>query len=99
MAKEEIHNWMRTAVLLMGIVFAGGGYAMKISDNSNRVKDVEVKVQTLEVNQEREIALKENLLSTLIRLEAKVDGVAKELGPIKTGMEIMEVKYGTLTKD
>jgi outer membrane murein-binding lipoprotein Lpp len=99
MAKQEIHNWMRTAILLMGIVFAGGGYAMKISDNSTRVEKVESKVHTLEINQEREIALKESLLTTLIRLEGKVDGLATEIGPIKTGIEIMEVKYDTLTKD
>ena len=99
MAKEEIHNWMRTAILLFGIVFAGGGYAMKINDNSVRVQKVETSVHDLELNQQRDIALKENTLAALVRLETKLDNVSAEITPIKTDMAVLATKVNTLTKD
>ena len=37
MAKEEFHNWARLAVLIAVIVFAGGGYALRIHDNSSDI--------------------------------------------------------------
>ena len=106
MAKEEIHNWMRTAILLLGIVFCGGGYAMKINDNSVRVKEVEGKVHSLEINQERSIALGESMLATLMRLETKVDSGALEhvtintaITEIKTTQAVANEKLLSLTKD
>ena len=106
MAKEQWHRWGQTAVTIITLAFVCGITYSRIEINTNDIEDIEVDVKVvqkdvhdIQVSQQREIALKENLLSTLIRLEGKVDKFAEELGPIKTGMEIMEVKYGTLTKD
>ena len=40
MAKEQVHNWLRTMVLIVTIGIAGGGYAMKINGNSDAIVEV-----------------------------------------------------------
>jgi outer membrane murein-binding lipoprotein Lpp len=106
MAKEEIHNWMRTAILLMGIVFAGGGYAMKISDNSNKaeknaakIDSVEEDVHAIEIKQERDLALKVAINNTMVRMETKMDNISNEQTQIKLDVNSTKVKIDTLTKD
>ena len=99
MAKEEVHNWMRTAILLLGIVFAGGGYAMKISDNSNGVDKLEEKVQILEVNQAEKIATDKAIASTLAQLRVGIDSIRTDQSVMKTDMAIMKTKVDTLIKD
>ena len=39
MAKEQLHNWGRYILLAATIIFACGGYALKVSDNSKGVED------------------------------------------------------------
>ena len=117
MAKEQVHFWLRTAVLLAAIVFAGGGYAMKINGNTGAIAEVrsdskkadekltfkvernEQNVHQLEVNQERDIALKESLLSTMTRLEGKMDVFGTEQNQIKIDVNTTKVKVNTLIKD
>jgi len=48
MAKEQIHNYLRTAIILAGIVFAGGGYAMKINDNTRKAEKNAVDIESVE---------------------------------------------------
>lgn len=106
MAKEEIHNWMRTAILLMGIVFAGGGYAMKISDNSSKADKNTVKIEavkedvhTIEIKQERDLALKEVISNTMSRMESKMDAMSIEQTQIKLDVNSTKTKVDTLIKD
>ncbi len=77
MAKEQLHSWAKTLLILTGIVFAGGGYAMKVNDNTKDITKVEVKVEknnesihTLELN-ERD-------------MQAVYSGISKSLGRIET---------------
>ncbi len=44
MAKEQWHNWGRTFIILAGIIFAGGGYAMKIHGNTTDISKVDDRV-------------------------------------------------------
>ena len=39
MAKDQIHHYLRTGVLLATIIFAGGGWTMKIKSNSERIAE------------------------------------------------------------
>ncbi len=106
MAKEQIHNYLRTAIILAGVVFAGGGYAMQISSNGKGVEKNSIKIETVnervhivEKNQEREIALKESLLGTLTRLETKMDTFSVEQNQIKLDVNTTKVQVNTLTRD
>lgn len=86
MAKEQLHNWSRYILLAIVIIFAGGGYAMKVNSmsadvlkNENKIEKVEGKVHKLEVNQERDIALKESLLGTMSRIETSATSFREEM--------------------
>lgn len=106
MPKEEIHGYLRTAILLAGIIFACGGYAMKINDNSNKankaidkVELVDERVHAIEKNQERDIALKESMVGTLSRLENKIDAMNVDQNTMKGDLREAKVKLETLTRD
>jgi hypothetical protein len=106
MAKEQWHNYFRMMLAVLVIVFAGGGYAMKINDNSNKseknavkIESVEEEVHVLEVNQQRDIALREALLNTALRMEVKMDKMSVEQGLIKIDVISTKVKVDTLIKD
>jgi hypothetical protein len=49
MAKEQVHNYIRTFIALAVVVFAGGGYAMKINSNSSDIVEVNKKVGVVDV--------------------------------------------------
>ena len=55
MAKEQWHNWGRTFIILSGIVFAGGGYAMKIHGNTSDIGKVDTRVTTTSQEHEQDI--------------------------------------------
>lgn len=40
MAKEQIHNYLRTSVILATIVFAGGGWTWQIRGNTSKIAEV-----------------------------------------------------------
>ncbi len=76
MAKEQWHNWGRTAVTILTLTFVCGITYKTIGHNREDIdtniidlKSTNKKVHKIEINQEREIALKEALLSTMSRIE------------------------------
>lgn len=54
MAKEEFHNWARLGVLIAVIVFAGGGYALRVHDNSSDIAKGEERDKQLAAKDERQ---------------------------------------------
>ncbi len=87
MSREQWHDWGRYLLITVGIVFAGGGYVMKINTNTghiekNAVNIEEIKddVHIIELNQRDEAATKQAILSTLNRLETetKIISVAQQ---------------------
>lgn len=106
MAKEEIHNYIRTLLALAVVIFAGGGYAMKISSNSSGIKvnaaDIKItnsSVHKIEIRQAERIATDKAISSAL--LELKTGMAAIQVGQIEISGDLREtkVKVETLIKD
>jgi len=38
---KEVHGYIKTLLVIGAIVFAGGGYAMKVNDNTHRIAKTE----------------------------------------------------------
>ena len=99
------HHSRITNVEKMDIIQAG---AIKINgDNLETHKEKNAdheavmteRVHTIERNQERDIALKENLLKSMVRLEANQDSFNTEMAEIKLDVNTTKVKVETLTRD
>ena len=106
MAKEQWHSYFRMSIIVLGIVFAGGGYAMKISDNSSKAEKNTVKIESVEddvhdiqINQAEKIATDKAIASTLRELKVGLDSIKTDQSDIKTDIAIMKTKVDTLTKD
>ena len=80
MAKEEIQNWMRTAVIFASIVFAGGGYAMKVNSNS---KHIETNTQGIKEN--KDLIHKEEIAR--MSMQGDVKYTRERIGKIEENQE------------
>jgi hypothetical protein len=112
MAKEEVHNWLRTAVILAAIVFAGGGYAMKVQGNSGAIAETRKDVSGVKDDVHRlELGAKDTqkLAETAVRnsAEAKemfgkvmehLEKKANDDTEMRIKMGKVEVKVDTLIK-
>ena len=76
MPKNEIHGYLRTAIILAGIIFAGGGYAMKVNANSNRIE-----VNASDIKDNRSAIHKEELART--KMVGKIDATREDVSDIK----------------
>jgi outer membrane murein-binding lipoprotein Lpp len=106
MAKEQWHNWGRTVVILAGIVFAGGGYAMKIQGNTSDIADNRAKIEktvddvhAIEVRQERDAGVKEAIFSALNRLETEQRTMRVAQKRSSDSIIKIESKVNHLTRD
>jgi hypothetical protein len=106
MAKEQWHRWGQTVVTILTLAFVCGLTYSRIEINTNDITDVEEdmkvvkeEVHDLEINQQRDIALREALLSTATRMEAKMDRMSVEQNIIKADVIATKVKVDTLIKD
>ena len=113
MAKEQVHNWLRTFVMLAAIVFAGGGYVMKINGNSNaiadgkaadkaiieKVEDTEDDIITLRLQYKDIESLAKSIDGSLKTISSGQTSMSASQGEIRTDIEVMKVKVDTLTKD
>ena len=106
MAKEQWHSWARHLVIVAAIVFAGGGYVMKINSNSvdiakneETIEKVEDNVHILELKQRDEAAVKAAIFSTLHRLETeqKLMSIAQQQAAID--ITVIKGQVNNLTKD
>jgi hypothetical protein len=106
MAKEQWHRWGQTAVTIITLAFVCGITYSRIEINTNDIEDVEddvkivqTDVHNIQIKQERDIALKEALLKTATRMEAKMDAMSIEQNLIKLDVMSTRVKVDTLIKD
>lgn len=106
MAKEQWHNWGRTAVTIITLAFVCGITYSRIEintggivDNKEDVKALEDDVHDIQIKQERDLALKEVISSTMTRMETKMDTISKEQTQIKLDVNSTKVKVDTLIKD
>lgn len=68
MAKEEVHNYIRTLLALAVVIFAGGGYAMKINSNTSAIEKVDAEIGKVDdkTDANRELIHKNELVQTQI---------------------------------
>jgi hypothetical protein len=106
MAKEQWHRWGQTAVTIITLAFVCGITYSRIEINTSDITDMEddVKVvegdiHSLQLNQQRDIALREALLKTATRMEAKMDKMSDEQNIIKADVIATKIKVETLIKD
>ena len=106
MAKEQWHNWGRTAVTIITLAFVCGITYSRIevntddiTDNEQSIKAVEKDVHDVQIKQERDLALKEVISSTMTRMETKMDAISKEQTQIKLDVNSTKIKVDTLIKD
>ena len=113
MAKEQIHNYLRTAIILAGVVFAGGGYAMQINSNSKKavknavdIEDIEDDVHSIQLNAKDTHALAKTAAEASqrsVEMFEKIQRQLEEKARVDTAMQIdigkMQAQMETLTKD
>jgi hypothetical protein len=106
MAKEQWHRWGQTVVTIITLAFVCGITYSRIEINTNDISEVETdiknigeEVHELEVNQQRDIALREALLQAAVRMEGKMDRMSIEQNIIKADVIATKVKVDTLIKD
>ncbi len=105
MAKEQVHNWLRTAVLLAGIVFAGGGYAMKVNSmdkditkNEEKIDEVEDAVVKLRLDAKDIAALASTAAEAMSSIEIKFNAIQVQLSKQATIQAVNSEKLKTLTR-
>jgi len=106
MAREEVHNYLRMIVLLAGIVFAGGGYAMKVSSNSSAIIKVEEKadanmeaIHKVELNAKDTQALAAKAAEAMVSIDSKFSDIQTKLNEQAVIQGINSTKLESLTKD
>jgi hypothetical protein len=106
MAREQWHKWGQTVVTIATLIFVCGLTYSRIEINTSDITDIEADVKvvegdvhTLQIKQERDIALKEALLKTATRMEAKMDAMSVEQNLIKLDVNSTKIKVDTLIKD
>ena len=106
MAKDQWHSWGKTLIILAGIIFAGGGYVMKINANTKDIDKVEVKADD---NSEEIVDLKlqykdiENLSSQTVGVLTEINNKLTSVQKTQTEQAVIQAvnseKLKTLTKD
>jgi len=77
MAKQELQSWARTLLAIMAIIFAGGGYAMKVNSNSGCIK-----VNTSDIKENTTAIHSEALART--QMIGKIDATKEDVAEIKS---------------
>ena len=106
MAKEEAHSWARYIMLGIVIIFACGGYAIKVTDNTAKIKeeaDIN-KVQTGQIHSlqlaDKDIKnIAEKSLDTMVLMNSKLETIQTTQAKQATIQAVNSEKLKTLTKD
>ena len=105
MAKEQVHHWLRTAVILAGIVFAGGGYVMKISamdksviNNKEKIERVADDVVNIRLDAKDTHALAAAAARSMQIIETRFGVIQTQLSNQATIQAINSTKLESLTK-
>ncbi len=110
MAKEQVHNWLRTVVVILTIGVAGGGYAMKINSNTTGIEKVGIKVEKVDDKIDRakeeihKIAIHQGKIEgvairsaeALSSIDARLDGIQKAQTAQATSINAKLAKYSTV---
>ena len=106
MAKEQLHNWGRYIFLAIVIVFACGGYAMKIIGNTTAIEKNIIDIEEVEENvidlklQYKDIEnLTSGTLNVLTEINSKLDVVQRTQSTQAIIQAVNSEKLKTLTKD
>ena len=103
---EQVHNYLRTGIILAAIIFAGGGYAMKINgnsgaivSNSDKIEKVAGDVHRIELNAKDTHALAAKAAEAMISIDSKFSDIQTKLNDQAIVQGVNSAKLKTLTKD
>ena len=106
MAREQWQNWLRTAVILAGIIFAGGGYAMKIISidkdvikNEVNIKNAEESIVKLQLRDKDLASMAEKSLTFMTQVNSKLETIQQTQSEQATIQAVNSEKLKTLTKE
>lgn len=106
MAKPELHNWARYLLMILAIVFAGGGYAMKVTDNSSRISKTEAvddkqgdQIHALQLADKDIANIAEKSLETMGAINVKLEAIQGTQTKQAVIQAVNSEKLKTLTKD
>ena len=97
--KDEFHKWGRTILSIATVVFACGMAYTNIGSNTRRVENCEkrdehmlTEINEIKINQQKEIALKEAMLSTLTEIKGDVKDAKNGQQGLKTSVQVLSSK-------
>ena len=106
MAKEQWHNWGRTAITIVTLVFVCGITYQRIDTNTDDIDDIELKVEDVEddvvdlklqYKDMEALATSTNSILQEIKTGQVTDRVIQN--KMVTDVAVMREKVDTLTKD
>jgi predicted nucleic acid-binding Zn-ribbon protein len=103
---KEVHGYIKTLLVIAAVIFAGGGYAMKINGNSTAIIKGSEKIEAVEadvVDLKLQYKDMENLAkssdTSLKSINNGISTLVQDVQAMKTDMAVTKVKIETLTKD
>jgi hypothetical protein len=110
---EQVHGYIKTAIVVAAIVFSGGGYAMKIHGNSAAIahgrsvddkleeenRAIVERIHTIEINQAEKIATDKATLDTLIELKSGVEAIHKNQVKMQMDINTTNTRMEFITKE
>ena len=103
---KEVHGYIKTLLVIAAVIFAGGGYAMKINGNSaaiikggNKIEAVEADVVDLKLQYKDMENLAKSSDTSLKSINDGISTLVQDVQAMKTDMAVTKVKVDTLTKD
>ncbi len=106
MAKEEAHKWGRFILLGIFIVFATGGWVVKVLSNTEAITRVQIKVQAVEEDvhklqlKDKDLAnMAEKSLMFMSQVDTKLDSIVTEQKEQAVINAVNSEKLQQLTKD
>jgi len=93
MAKEQIHNYLRTGIILATIIFAGGGWTWQIKGNTLKIAEV----KTESVLADRTIAKKvDKAAEDIHRIELNAKDTHALAATAASAMVSIDSKFTTI---
>ena len=110
---KEVHGYIKTLLVIAAVVFAGGGYAMKINGNTSAIADgvkadnailikvdkVKDDVHRIELDAKDITALAASAAESSRRSVEMFEEIQRTLVPMQISLGKMEAKVETLIKD
>ena len=97
MESKEKHNYFRWVGLLVGIIFAGGGYVKQIGNNSKSIVDVQEKteankdkIHVIQLHERDTQGLYQSIDKSLVRIEQGMGATDKSVKAIGETIQTMD---------